>query len=108
MKSYHSGWDIFLAEPGVLQEPQHCRVCGQQMDVTRNVHGPTSSIGAMFGSKRLHDQFACPNVGEKWHTQVYNLRRQAEDTPSAAIQKIIEDEIQQILKTRQPTKEVSD
>ena len=60
-------------EPGT-KDKINCGVCGVQMDVRRNVFGPTSWAMAVGGMKRLHDAFTCSRVGEDWHKRIYELK----------------------------------
>jgi len=62
-----------MPDPGEV-DSWSCRVCGDECPVARGVLGQT----AVFGSPRLHDRFACPNVGEEWHDRAYELRTAAE------------------------------
>lgn len=103
MSVLHSGWDIVMTKPGEY-DSMKCRVCGEEMAVTRNAFGPTSSMGAMFGSKHIHDEFLCANAVFGWHDQVRRLREVIRDTPSAKLTAIYEEEIREILEKRKPTK----
>ena len=51
-----------------------CGVCGVQMNVRRNVLGPTSSTEAMAGKSHRHDRFTCPYLDENWHKEIYRLK----------------------------------
>jgi hypothetical protein len=102
---YHAGWDAFSPDPGTT-DVMYCRVCDEKMDVERNVNGPTGMAESMAGRKHLHDSFRCPNVGQKWHNQVLKLKQEARSTASASVENLIHQEIEQILKTRQHTKDV--
>lgn len=75
------------------------------MDVERHVHGPRTFVGAMSGSKSTYDSFTCPDSNTSWHKQIIALRKAAHKTPSTAIEKILLDEAQTILETREATKE---
>lgn len=51
-----------------------CGVCGRQMNVKRNVDGPTSYVESLSGRKHKHDAFVCPCAKEKWHQKIYRLK----------------------------------
>ncbi len=51
-----------------------CGICGLQMNVTRNVFGPTGWAEAMSGNKHLHDRFACQNKDQDWHLKICRLK----------------------------------
>lgn len=102
--AYRKGWDCFSAVPGEFEELS-CRVCGEKLDVRRNVEGPTSSVEAMAGRKHLHDSFTCKNSNEKWHRQALSLFKLAEDTPSAILANQLTNEALEIIRTKQHTKE---
>ena len=59
--------------PGTVKAAE-CGVCGTEMNVRRNVLGPTSSAEAMAGRKHRHDSFACPHVAEDWHKRIDQLK----------------------------------
>ena len=96
--------DSFSPDPGEYKEVS-CGVCGENMDAKRDSYGPTSWAGAMGGSKRHHDLFTCPNIEEKWHKQVKELRCLANKTPSAFLADRYREEANEALADRKPTKE---
>lgn len=98
------GWDIITPDPGKHQEIL-CPTCGEAMDVQRNVHGPTGFAEAMSKGGHLHDRFRCRHSEEKWHIQARNLKREAEGTNSKTIEDLLLKEVEQILETKQPTKD---
>jgi len=51
------------------------------------------------------DFFTCPSSGKPWHNQVIALRRFQRDTPSQVLSDLVEEEIQQIISSKQPSKE---
>lgn len=59
--------------PGTI-ETAECGVCGAQMNVKRDVLGPTGLAEAMRGEKHKHDSFVCPRIEEDWHKQIYRLK----------------------------------
>ena len=107
MMSLHMGWDIIIADPGTC-ESKTCPVCNQEMEVERNVKGPTSWAGAMMQREHLHDSFVCKSAGKKWHKQVRKLREEIIATPSAKLATIYKEEIDEILAKKRATKEVND
>jgi|SRR3990167_3199607 len=54
-----------------------CGICGTQMDVERNVNGPTGFAEVMYGGKHLHDRFFCPFYSESWHKEIEALKYKA-------------------------------
>lgn len=98
----HSGWDSFMPAPGTHDRMQ-CRVCEEDMEVHRNVNGPTSMAESMAKRGHLHDHFVCKYANEDWHRQVLSLKRRQEEEPSTAIKEIIEAEIVQIVVQRKPS-----
>ena len=103
----HKGWDILITEPG-KHESMTCPVCNQDMEVKRNVKGPTSWAGAMMRTEHVHDTFTCKSAGKKWHKQVRELRIVMSSTPSGKLAAIYQEEINEILFSKRATKEVSD
>ena len=101
----YKGWDGFQTAPGE-QEKGFCCVCGQELDVSRNVMGPTSSVEAMAGHKHLHDSFTCKNSGEKWHMQALAILQKAEETPSKIIEDQLKLEAAEIISKKEATKDV--
>ena len=82
-----------------------CGICGDKMNVQRNILGATSVTEGRSGRKHLHDRFECFNIKEKWHLQVKAIREKMRYTPSKAIENLMAEEVEVILKTRKPTKE---
>lgn len=105
MKTLKKGYDIKFHSPGTVDE-EICCVCSTKMDVERNVQGATSYASAISGHTSIHDQFICPNAGKNWHNQAIALMRLAEETPSAAIERIIRDELAEVLRNKKATKKV--
>lgn len=94
----------YFPDPGVVQEPVQCGVCGETMDVKRDVDGPTNYTMAICGSKRPHDSFSCPFYDTDWHNQVVALRNEARSTASARLHDMLEKEADEIVSTRKATK----
>jgi hypothetical protein len=103
-KSYSSGWDSFSPDPGKTDHMQ-CNVCLAEMDVQRNVIGPTSWAGAMARSNRRHDRFTCPHTGKGWHNQALEIRKSAKDTPSKIVFEALTQEADDICRLKKPTLE---
>lgn len=61
----------------------------------------------MAGIKSPHDVFECPNVKDLWHKQVASLQREARGTVSGRLEVIYREEIADILRTRQPSRDLS-
>ena len=83
-------------DPGTIKKVK-CGVCSRQMNVKRNVLGPTSWAESMGGGKHRHDSFTCPNLKKGWHEKVVNLKLDASITESSKIKKILEEEIVELL-----------
>lgn len=102
MAHFHAGWDHFSPEAGTV-EKMNCPVCGDEMKVTRGVNGPTGTIEAMAGMRHLHDSFSCLNFDKPWHIQVIRMREYRRKLPSKRLREIIEQEIMEVLASRQHT-----
>jgi hypothetical protein len=85
----------------------NCRACGDNMDVKRNVNGPTSWAESMGKGKHLHDCFTCPNAGLDWHDQLIALDRELRKTSSNLVAKMIEAEIKEVKETRVATRKAA-
>jgi hypothetical protein len=105
-KSYHAGYDHFSPDPGECDK-MSCRACGDDMDVKRNVNGPTGYAEAIGGGKHLHDSFSCPNAGEDWHNQLIALDKELNKTSSTRVAALIEVEIKEVKETRVCTRKAS-
>jgi hypothetical protein len=96
-------------KPGQF-ETMSCWMCGSTMEVTRDVMGPTCFAEAMLvrdgrSQGRLHDEYWCPLDNEPWHRQAQAIRENAEETPSQRLADLLTDEADEIVRTRQATKE---
>ena len=60
-------------EPGIVKTVD-CGVCNIQINVERNILGPTSFAEAMAGRSRRYDRFTCIHVKENWHKRIYRLK----------------------------------
>ena len=98
------GWDTFTPESG-KQHVMRCRVCKSEMDVQRDINGPTSLSEAMGGGEHLHDLFTCSHSEEKWHQQVLQMRKFIIATPSATLAMLVEKEMNVVLKNKKATKD---
>ncbi len=96
----------YTPNAGTVEDDVHCGVCGDMMLVKRDCYGPRSYAQAVAGGNSLYDEFTCPNMAAGWHTQVVALRREANRTSSGKITAMLKDEIEQVLKTREPTKQI--
>lgn len=85
----------------------YCGVCGDECIETRNCYGPRTYIDAMTKHKSSYDSWSCPNGMEIWHIQAYMLMCKSDETPSARLAKLYEEEIIDILKSRKETKKFS-
>ncbi len=96
----------YTPDPGTIEEPVECGVCGEKMKCRRNVNGPRGFAMAMSGSKQLHDSFDCPHREQDWHKQAVALREEARATASAIFQTALEKEADEIVSTRKSTKTI--
>lgn len=86
----------------------YCGVCGDKTVVRRGVKGPRSYAAALGRLPSTYDEYTCPNYLDLWHQQVIALRVQLQREASNVIRKILQDEISQILETKQATISSSD
>lgn len=100
----HSGFDYFTPEPGTVHYMQ-CKACESEMSVERNKQIYKYRYPGNTGETHPRDVFTCDSSGEPWHNQVIALRRLILSTPSSRIAQMLEDEIRDIIRTKQPTKE---
>lgn len=98
-----NGWDCATAKPGTVETLQ-CRVCGAEMDVTRDVVGPTSWATSVGKIHTAHDSFFCPHREEEWHKKVLSLKLWQTECPSERLNKIVENEIADLLIQKSETK----
>jgi hypothetical protein len=96
--------DYFSPDPGTVEGPVKCGVCGERMNERRNVNGPRGFAMALSGSKELHDVFICPLRTEHWHIQAKKLREEARDTVSGKLAQMFMEEADEIISIRTPTK----
>lgn len=85
------GSDVFLEDIG-KHDQFNCPVCGANCTVQRNT-------GVKF-IKSSCDIFRCPNAGEKWHYKVASLKQFIKKYPSKGLQKIVEQDIERLLRMR--------
>jgi hypothetical protein len=104
MKHFTKGWDAFQPDPGI-EDRMFCRVCGQEMEVSRNVIGPRSSIEAMGNHKSAHDSFTCKDSHKDWHEQALAILEFAQKTPSKMLEIMLKTEAQEIIDCKQATKD---
>jgi len=103
---YHAGWDSFSPAPGE-KEKMSCHVCGEDMKVNRNMNDPTGYVESIAKRGHPHDSFFCRHAGEAWHNQVLSIKICAEEHPSKSVSDIMLKEADQIIQTREPTKDHS-
>lgn len=101
-KNIQRNESILHPDAGTVDEC-YCTVCDSKMDVTRSCYGVTSSLP--MSSKRNYDMFECPYRKELWHKQVIALKRQAKDSCSFHLKKMLLEEASQIYQTRVATVE---
>ena len=99
---------VYTPDPGEIAEGTQvlCGVCKAVMNETRNCNGPRGWAMAMTGSKSKHAFFCCPHREEPWHRQVVALRQEAKNSVSGKIAAMLEAEAEEIMSTREATKEV--
>jgi hypothetical protein len=104
----HAGWDFAVTEPGEAAEVL-CRVCGEAMEASRGVVGPTGwahamavAAGVMQG--KPHDEFRCVHAGEPWHRQALALKMEAAGTASGRLGRMLLEEAEQVVRTRTATR----
>jgi hypothetical protein len=104
----HLGWDLFITEPdSAAKDPiRHCHVCQERMKVRQDIMGPRNWRENVAGVKTQHDEWFCVNSEEDWHRQALAILLESEKTPSAVIQNMLKQEVEQILKNRTATKVV--
>lgn len=88
----------------------YCGVCGRSMSVKRNVLGPIGFAEAMLvrngqSKGHLHDEFWCEDREESWHRQAKAIRDNALETPSKRLTDLLNEEADEIVRTRKITKE---
>jgi hypothetical protein len=96
---YHAGYDILWHAPGEVLL-QRCPTCGDEMEVTRDVVGPTSWGEAMARGKHRHDKFVCPHASTRWHQRAMQLRVEAGGTVSRTLRRMIEAELAELIRAR--------
>lgn len=102
MASYTFGLDYLTTAPGEC-ENMFCPICTQVMKAQRDCTGPTGWAEAIAQRGHPHDTFTCVNYAEDWHQQLVKLRQYKDTIPSAAVRKLVEEEMSQILDTKQST-----
>jgi len=83
-----------------------CGVCGETLNAERNVEDYRSVGSAYIKKITTFDRFRCPNLGEDWHKQILALYHEIRKTPSNIIENLLNQEIEEILKTRKTTKKM--
>ena len=93
-------------DPG-KRDKMNCNVCSSNMDVKRNVYGPTGMAEAMAKKGHSHDSFTCPHVDKDWHRQASKILRELENTSSPTLEELLKKDMEKIIETRKATKKVS-
>lgn len=109
-KVIHVGWDRKTPDVGV-HESMDCETCGTKMAVERNQpRYPRYYGGSKVNVETLDrcDVFTCPHAGEKWHNQVIALKMSQQKTPSFSLAAIYQSDIEKIIASKTPTKEIFD
>jgi len=70
-----------------------CCLCGEKMNVKRNVQGPRGFAAAMAGSKSSYDEFTCPNAQTDWHIHAGELTEYLTSIPSLRLKSIVNEEL---------------
>lgn len=105
MSNYSLGYDYFSADSTDNVEYMTCKVCKEYMDCDRGVLQTKGRWGDIpINFQRKVDIFTCSNVGKNWHDQVITLMKEMERTSSKKLTDIFNDEINEILSTKTPTK----
>lgn len=102
MPSFVAGIDCVSVDPGKL-ESFVCRVCGVECEVQRNIDGPTSWAESIAKMKHMHDSFKCKQAMDPWHLQARALLQEKRKTNSTRLKQILQEEIDEILRTKQTT-----
>ena len=92
----HGRLYYFVADPGT-EATVLCRVCKSECEVTRDAYGPTSLASAMAKKHSAHDIFACSHVGEPWHEQALRLITAIEESPSARVAELMQQDLDELL-----------
>lgn len=86
------------AIPGRLDELS-CGICYRKMGVRRN------QLYGCLGSHKIVDLFLCPSLNAPWHSQASWLHQIARSTPSTMLADYCKEELVEITRSQQPTKE---
>jgi len=70
---WHGNDGRSFPRPGELQTVK-CGICGAQMEVKRNVLGPTGLVESLSRKKHWHDSFICLNIEKWWHKIIHQLK----------------------------------
>lgn len=95
------GYDIFYLKPGSTTT-QHCKVCGAECDVTRDVYGPSSTAAAIGRKYTLQDVFVCPHADADWHEQALRLVLAIQETPSKRLAALMQQDLNDLLEEHKP------
>lgn len=103
---YQAGTDYFTPPPDLVKVA-FCGICNEEMEVKRNVNGPTGWAESVGGMKHLHDTFSCKHRTEDWHCQVRNLKSRITKETSKKITDMLTEEMNEVLKSKKPTKDIN-
>ena len=96
------GYELFFTDPN-KHETMKCKVCGTFCDVKRGIIGATSFAESVSGSSHLHDEFICPNKGEKWHVQALELIKEIEKCHSPTLVRLMKGDLERLINEREAT-----
>jgi hypothetical protein len=99
------GIDCFEPNAGTV-ENAICKACGRLMEIERDLPAVGGFAAAMSGSNRKRDRFTCPDSEHDWHLQVVALTVEVGKTNSAKLTALLQEEISEIVATKEPTKKV--
>jgi hypothetical protein len=93
------GINVFYTVPGEEPYKKNCLVCGSLFKKLEQVNGPTSFASAMAGVSSTHDYYYCEHSDEEWHFKALKLYRAIQEMPSVSIAKIMQQDLEDILKS---------
>lgn len=103
IEMFHAGWDILTKDFHNPELIPKCKVCDQEM-IHEEVEGFRSFSASFLGNKTNFVRYTCPNSNERWHEQVLSLKQNQEECCSMKICTILQEEIDEILVSKTPTK----
>jgi hypothetical protein len=91
-----------ITAPGAFKHLA-CPVCGSQCQAERNARVLQGMYAGMAGIARPHDRFVCPNAGQEWHAQAYQLIHAIDDTPSQRVAALMRLDLEDLLAAHRPS-----